>query len=175
MESRSLLCPSRKTTGRKKTIRLVRCLLRDSLRNKAPMPGMSPSRGTLDEEMSMRSSMRPPSTRIEPSSTITFVSIERLLVVGPVPLVPSAWPTTAELSWKIVMRIVPPSPICGLMRKVMPTSLRSTVWKGLVVPVPVLVNCPVMKGTLRPTTILASSLSTVIKLGVDMMLLLPLF
>jgi hypothetical protein len=56
------------------------------------------------------------------------------------------------------------------MRSVMPTSLRSMVWKGLVVAVPVLVNWPVMKGTFSPTTILASSLSSVIRFGVLTML-----
>ena len=38
---------------------------------------------------------------------------------------------TLETSWKISMRTVPPSPICGLMRSVRPTSLRSMVWNGL--------------------------------------------
>jgi hypothetical protein len=40
--------------------------------------------------------------------------------------------------------------------------------------VPVLVNCPVTKGTFLPTTILASSLSSVIRLGVLTMLVLAL-
>ncbi len=70
------------------------------------------------------------------------------------------------------MRTVPPSPICGRMRSVRPTSLRSTVWNGLDVPVPVLVYWPVTKGTLLPMTIFASSLSSVIRFGVDMMLVL---
>ena len=70
------------------------------------------------------------------------------------------------------MRTVPFSPICGLMRSVMPTSLRSMVWNGLVVAVPVLVNWPVMNGTFSPTTILASSLSRVIRFGVETMLVL---
>ena len=34
---------------------------------------------------------------------------------------------TEELSWKMTMRTVLPSPTCGLMRSVMPTSLRSMV------------------------------------------------
>ena len=40
------------------------------------------------------------------------------------------------------------------------------VWNALLVAVPVLVNCPVTKGTFLPTTILASSLSSVIRFGV---------
>ena len=70
------------------------------------------------------------------------------------------------------MRIVPFSPICGRMRSVMPTSLRSIVWNGLVVAVPVFVNWPVTNGTLLPTTILASSLSSVTRFGVEAMLVL---
>ena len=73
-------------------------------------------------------------------------------------------------SWKIVMRTVPFSLICGLTRSVRPTSLRSMVWNGLVLAVPVLVNWPVTNGTFWPMTILASSLSSVSRLGVDRML-----
>ena len=95
---------------------------------------MSPSSGTLRLGVGVRSSIRPPSTRIAPSSTTTVDSIERLVVDGPALLVPAAVVAfTLDCSWKIVMRTVPPSPICGLMRSVMPTSLRSMVWNGLVV------------------------------------------
>ena len=75
-------------------------------------------------------------------------------------------------SWKIVIRIVPFSPICGRMRSVMPTSLRSIVWNGFDSRVPVLVNWPVTNGTLLPTMILASSLSSVTRFGVEVMLVL---
>ena len=76
---------------------------------------------------------------IWPSSTTTFDSIERLLVDGPAFDVPGATCCDRlDASWKIVMRIVPFSPICGWMRSVMPTSLRSIVWNGLVVAPPVL-------------------------------------
>ena len=75
-------------------------------------------------------------------------------------------------SWKIVIRTTPFSPICGLIRSVMPTSLRSIVWNGLVVAVPVLVNWPVTNGTFWPTMIFASSLSSVIRFGVETMLVL---
>ena len=56
----------------------------------------------------------------------------------------------------------------------MPTSLRSIVWNGLdsAPAVPVLVNWPVTNGTLLPTMILASSLSSVIRFGVEAMLVL---
>ena len=76
-----------------------------------------------------------------------------------------------EDSWTSVMRTVPFSPICGRMRSVMPTSLRSMVWNG-VAPTAVVVYCPVTNGTFLPTTILASSLSSVIRFGVDTMFVL---
>jgi len=134
---------------------------------------MSPSSGTFDMFWLNLSSIRPPNTRIAPSSTTTVDSIERLSVDGPALDVPGATLSlTLEDSWKIVMRTAPPSPTCGRMRSVMPTSLRSMVWNGLVVATPVLVNWPVMNGTLLPTMILASSLSSVIRFGVDTMLVL---
>jgi hypothetical protein len=70
---------------------------------------------------------------------------------------------------------VPFSLICGLTRSVRPTSLRSMVWNGLTVPLLelLLVYWPVTKGTFWPITILASSLSSVSRLGVDRMLPSP--
>ncbi len=80
-----------------------------------------------------------------------------------------------ETSWKICILTVPFSLIWGLTRRVRPTSLRSMVWNGLTEPLvaPVLVNWPVTKGTFWPITILASSLSSVSRLGVDRMLPAP--
>ena len=71
---------------------------------------------------------------------------------------------------------MPFSLICGFTRSVRPTSLRSIVWNGFTVlpEAPVLVNWPVMKGTFWPITILASSLSSVRRLGVDSTLPSPL-
>ena len=76
---------------------------------------------------------------------------------------------TDDDSCKMFMRIAPFLPICGRMRSVRPTSLRSMVWNGLVVLLLVLVYEPVTKGTFWPTTILASSLSSVTRLAVDKM------
>ena len=58
----------------------------------------------------------------------------------------------------MVMRTVPFSPIWLLMRSVMPTSWRSTVWNGftLLLEPPVLVKLPVTSGIFWPTTIFAS-------------------
>ena len=68
--------------------------------------------------------------------------------------------------------MVPLSLICGRTRSVSPTSRRSTVWNGLVVAPPPdgVMNWPVMKGTFWPTTMRASSLSSVRMFGVDRML-----
>ena len=95
----------------------------------------------------------------------------RLFVVGPLGAA-TVDACTLETSWKMVSLTVPFSLICGLTFSVKPTSLRSTVWNGLtVLPlVPVLVKLPVTKGTFWPTTILASSLSSATRLGVDRML-----
>ena len=94
---------------------------------------MSPSSGTFEMFWLYLSSIRPPSTMMAPSSTTTVDSIERLSVDGPALEVPGATLSlTADCSWKIVMRTAPPSPTCGRMRSVMPTSLRSMVWNGLV-------------------------------------------
>ena len=113
---------------------------------------------------STRSSIRPPSTTSWPSSTSTFDSMARLLVIRPAASVASC---TLETSWKICMRTVPPSATCGRTRSVVPTSLRSMVWKGLIAPAPpVEVNEPVIKGTFWPMMIRASSLSSVTRLGV---------
>ena len=106
-----------------------------------------------------------------PSSTSTFDSIERLFVISPVAeLIEDA--CTLDTSWKIDSLTVPFSLICGFTRRVRPTSLRSIVWNGLTVPllpVELLVKVPVTKGTFWPITILASSLSSVSRLGVDRM------
>jgi len=75
--------------------------------------------------------------------------------------------STDDFSWNTVRRTEPPSPTCGLTRSVKPTSLRSTVWKGLELPELLLVYCPVTKGTFLPTTIFASSLSSEIMLGLE--------
>ena len=104
---------------------------------------------------------------IWPSSTITVDSTARLLVMMPAAF---DWSCTLDTSWKICSLTAPPSEICGLMRKVRPTSRRSIVWNGVaVVALPVCAYCPVMKGTFWPITIFASSLSSVSRLGVDRM------
>ena len=74
----------------------------------------------------------------------------------------------------MISRIVPPSPICDLMRSVRPTSLRSIVWKGLFEPEVLVVNEPVRKGTFWPTMIFASSLSSATMFGVASTLALVL-
>ena len=99
--------------------------------------------------------------------------MERLLVMrSEAPLTEVG--ATFDTSWKISSLMVPPSETCGLILSVKPTSLRSIVWKGLATP-PALggKEVPVMNGTFWPTTILASALSSVMRLGVDRMFAKP--
>ena len=60
------------------------------------MSGMSPSTGTFSCVPVTLSCTRPPSTTMAPSSTSTFVSMARMLVMMPAGLVVS-W--TLETSW----------------------------------------------------------------------------
>ena len=80
--------------------------------------------------------------------------------------------TTDEFSWKIVMRTVPPSPICGLHAQRQADVLALDGLERVdraAVPAPVLVKLPVTNGTFWPMTIFASSLSSVTRFGVDRM------
>src|SRR3546814_7683577 len=70
------------------------------------------------------------------SSTSTLVSRARLRVTSPL----AASDTLASMlltSWYKASFTVPPSEICGRMRKVRPTSSRDIVWKGLLAPIDV--------------------------------------
>ncbi len=111
-----------------------------------------------------------------PSSTSTVDSMERLLVVGPLTLL-SVLAATLDTSWYSASLTVPFSLMVGRTRSIRPTSLRSTVVKGLTAPPrpPVLAYEPVGNGTLSPMMICASSLSSVIRLGVDSTLASPVF
>ncbi len=74
----------------------------------------------------------------------------------------------------MVIFTVPFSLMVGRTRSVRPTSLRSTVVNGLMPTEPeVLAYWPVTKGTFWPMTILASSLSSVSRLGVESTLASP--
>jgi hypothetical protein len=94
-----------------------------------------------------------------------------LVVVGPALRCRRRWPTTLLFSWK--MRHAHRAALADLrldaQRHADVLALDGLERVG-VAPVPVLVNWPVMKGTFLPTTILASSLSSVIRLGVERML-----
>ncbi len=105
-----------------------------SLRNRVPRNGMSPSSGTfswLPVELVLQQAAQ----HQDGAVVDQHVRFDRALVGdGPALEVPGAtWTLSAEVSWKICMRTVPFSLICGLMRSVRPTSLRSMVWNGLVV------------------------------------------
>ena len=109
---------------------------------------------------------------MEPSSTITLDSIDLLLVTNPAAEVVAS---ILETSWNMTSLTEPVSLICGFTRSVIPTSFLSKVVKGVTDPLAVLlfVYCPVAKGTFWPTTIFASSLSSVSSVGVDKTLVKP--
>ena len=98
--------------------------------------------------------------------------MERLLVVGP-PVEAAVVLSMLDTSWYTDRRTVPVSLICGRTRRVRPTSLRSKVLNGVAAAL-LSTTLPVVKGTCWPTTILASSLSRVSKVGVDKILASPL-
>ena len=72
---------------------------------------------------SYASVIKPPNTIIWPSSTNTFDSILRLFITTPEGLNPAS----DETSWKICILTMPLAEICGLTRKVTPTSCRTIV------------------------------------------------
>ncbi|MNC93184.1 hypothetical protein D3C83_97560 [compost metagenome] len=76
--------------------------------------------------------MRPPSTTIWPSSTSTVDSRVRLVVMMSADCTSALSRVTLEISWKILSLTAPASATCGVTRSVMPMSLRSMVWNGLV-------------------------------------------
>ena len=74
--------------------------------------------------------MRPPSTMICVSSTITVDSSARFDRIDAA-CRGRRIVDRATLPGRATRRIVPPSVICGLTRSTMPTSLRSNVWNGV--------------------------------------------
>ncbi|MNR39875.1 hypothetical protein D3C85_1581160 [compost metagenome] len=69
--------------------------------------------------------IRPPRITRPLSSTMTLVLISRLLVITSLAEALSA---IDETSWTMSRRTVLSMLICGLMRSLTPTSLRSMVW-----------------------------------------------
>ena len=118
----------------------------------------------------MVSERSPPITTVCPSRAATAVLAERMVVVGPTsvgsPTLAVAVGSMSETSSKRARRTKSSAVICGVMRSVMPTSWRSTVVNRLARLV-ALVARLATKGTFRPTTISASSLSVVMMLGAE--------
>ena len=115
-------------------------------------------------------------TMMPPSSTSTFDSMERLLVVAPLGSL-RVESSIFDTSWYTASLTVPFSLICGRTLSTRPTSLRSTVLNGFTVPLVLVALAyePLRKGTLLPMRIFASSLSRVSRLGVESTLASPLF
>lgn len=104
---------------------------------------------------------------ISPLSASTVDWIERLLNVGPDWLLTVVFTTEESSVYSCSFRI-PPSVICGFTCSVRPTSRRSYVLNALfVLPLVRFEYEPVGIGTFWPTTIFASSLSSVTRFGVD--------
>ena len=107
-------------------------------------------------------------TTVWPSWAATSVLAERMVVVGPTwfgsPA--SIVGTMSDTSSKRLRRTKSSAVICGVRRSVMPTSCRTMVvkrfWRLLA-----LVARLATKGTFRPTTISASSLSVVMRFGAE--------
>ncbi len=135
-------------------------------RNSMPRIGISPRIGIFDSFTLSFVCIRPPMMTGWRSRTTTTLSAERTAVTMPrfdvsTPKLPCE---TLETSTKIVSFSEEASLICGVIRRVMPTSSRLMVW--VVVPAVPMV-WPVGIGTFVATTIWACSLSDVSTLGVE--------
>ena len=128
---------SRTTTGRRNTIRLV------FLRAARPSLNRLPSTGHVAQARHLglvALGIRPADQAAEHDDGAVVDhhgrSIERLLVEGRCWVPGWSWPTSIA-DWTPGRSSCAPcrsSPICGRMRSVRPTSLRSMVWKGLTAP-----------------------------------------
>ena len=93
---------------------------------------MPPRNGTRCSPSCRLSWIRPPSTTTSPSSARTLVEIVRLLVITSTVLIELC--ARLDTSCSIFIMIVPSSVICGVILRMMPTSWRWMVWKGLTTP-----------------------------------------
>jgi len=97
------------------------------------MIGMLPRYGTRFSPLTLLSSMRPPSTTTPPSSMSTVVVMVRLLVTRST--APAGFWPMLELSIEIfIMTAEPSGEMVGVTLRMVPTSSRWMVWKGLTVP-----------------------------------------
>ena len=137
---------------------------------------MEPRNGTCDLLSRSSSEIRPPSTMMPPSSTMTLVEIVRLLVMRSTAT--CALAAMLEASCEILSSTESPSLICGVILRMLPTSSRLIVWNGFTCPpapeMPWFVYWPVTNGTSCAILISASSLSSVTIDGVAMMFVLPM-
>jgi hypothetical protein len=136
-------------------------------RNRLPITGRRLAPGTRWPTEPLPSSSSPPSMMTQPSRTITLVLIDRLAVISPPAC--EARLVRFDTSCRIARRTVSSMVICGVTRRVRPTSCRSMVWNGWsgMVVSPTVANEPVTKGTFCATTISASWLFRVRIEGVE--------
>src|SRR5439155_1392171 len=164
----SAICSSEEITcGVRKTSRLVFMRRPSRLRKRAPRTGIFPRYGTERSSWRIVSARSPPMTTVWPSRAATAVLAVRTVVVGPTWVgSPTDVGSMSETSSKSVSRTKSSAVICGVMRSITPTSWRSMVVKRFCRLV-ALVARLATKGTLRPTTISASSLSVVTMFGAE--------
>ena len=146
-----------------KTIRLV--FDRERLRDlkSSPSSGMSLSSGMRSIVLRSSSLSRPPIANISPSSTVSTVSNERLLMMRSL-LRDETGPATLDTSWRRNSFTSPAPLTCGVTSSLMPTSSRWTVRKAL--SKLSLSASPVVIGTSCPTRNFAAWLSSVTICGV---------
>jgi len=108
---------------------------------------MSPSHGTFETVSWYSSLSSPPITTVSPSRIVTTFSISRFESGTPtsaaLPSAPLAVRPTliAVISWKISIRRLSPSVICGVTRNVTPMSWRSTLTEVARLPVALVTPC----------------------------------
>src|SRR5262249_35149039 len=137
--------------------------------NNMPRPGTSPNRGTRFLDNSRFSEMMPPSAMLSPSFTVTWVSTERMLMLGDWIPLPSRGATGLLTSCWILNVTHPLALILGVTFRITPV-LRFWIvlLKSPELPVPPgTTPWEVKIGTSDPTWILAAILSEAITEGDD--------
>src|ERR1019366_5148544 len=107
----------------------------------------------------------PPMTAVRWSCTNTVVDADRIVVVGPFALFAVLPSTFDSSSYRSTLKY-PPSDTCGTMSNVIPTFCRCTLLK-ICPGRPALADADPTNGRFCPTTMVASVLSAVKRVGAD--------